>query len=288
MNYVLSIASLIGIYCILSSSLNLIMGYGGMFHMGHGAFFAIGAYAGALIVLHLHLPFLVEMILAGLVTAVLGLVIGLPSIRLKGDYIAFCTYGFAVVVYTIANNWVEVTNGPSGLVGVLRPVIFGIRFESLSAYLTLVVVVLLLCLFIMIRIMNSPYGKSIEAIREDDTATLSCGRNVSALRIQIFCVGAFFAGIAGVLYVHYLSLAEPTSYDTSASFILVSMVIIGGMGSFLGASTGVVVVVLIPQLLSFLGIPSFYTNQLQNIIYSLIVIVIIIKRPQGIFGKLRF
>jgi branched-chain amino acid transport system permease protein len=255
--------------------------------MGHGAFYAIGAYTGALIAVKLNLPFLVELLLGGLVAGVFGLIIGFPSIRLKGDYLSFCSYGFAIVIYTVAQNWLPVTKGPVGISGVMRPTIFGIEFSSMPAYLALVVLICALCLWIMKRITDSPYGKSIEAFREDELAAYSCGRNVAALRVQIFCVGAFFAGIAGVLYAHFMTIADPTGFTTNASFILVSMVIIGGMGSLWGAVTGAVLVVLVPQLLILLGLPGFYSDQIQNIIYSLLLIVIVVKRPQGIFGKLK-
>jgi branched-chain amino acid transport system permease protein len=288
MNYLLNIAIVVVIYFILSASLNLILGYGGMFHMGHGAFFAIGAYAGALIAVHLGLPFLVEMLMGGLVAGIFGLVIGFPSIRLKGDYLSFCSFGFAVVVYTVIQNWVSVTNGPIGISGVLRPHILGIDFSSMPAYLVLSVIVCIICFFLMKRITDSPYGKSIEAVREDELAANSCGRNVAALRVQIFCLGAFFAGIAGVLYVHYMTIADPSGFTTNTSFILVSMVIIGGMGSTLGSILGAITVILLPQLLLLIGIPGFYSDQVQNIIYSLVLIIIVNKRPQGIFGKLKF
>ena len=287
MNYFLNIAIVISIILILSASLNLIMGYGGMFHMGHGAFYAIGAYTGALIFTRLGLPFLLEMLIAGIVAGAFGLIIGFPSIRLKGDYLSFISYGFAVVIYTIVLNWVSVTKGPVGISGVMRPTIFGINFSSMPAYLVLCLVICAICYFAIKRITDSSYGKSIEAFREDEIAAYSCGRNVASLRVQIFCVGAFFAGIAGDLYVHYMTIADPTGFTTNASFILVSMVIIGGMGSLLGAATGAVLVVLVPQLLILLGLPGFYSDQIQNIIYSLILIIIVIRRPQGIFGKLK-
>ncbi len=288
MNYLLNIAILVVIYSILSASLNLILGYGGMFHMGHGAFFAIGSYVSALIAVRTHLPFLLELLLAGLIASVFGLVIGLPSIRLKGDYLSFCSFGFAVVIYTIAQNWMDVTNGPIGIAGVLRPTILGISFSKMWAYLLLCILVCAACLFIIRRITNSPYGKSIEAIREDETAVYACGRNTAAIRVQIFCTGAFFAGIAGVLYVHFINIADPTSFTTNTSFLLVSMVIIGGMGSLAGSVAGAALIIVVPQLLRLLGLPGFYTEQLQSIIYSLLLILIVIRRPQGLFGKLKF
>lgn len=287
MNYVFSILILIAVYSLLSVSLDLIMGHGGMFHMGHGGFFAVGAYAGALLATSLNLPFFLEILLAGVVAAVFGMIIGFPSIRLKGDYITFCSYGFAVVIYTVANNWMDVTNGPIGISGIMRPEIFGISFASLPMYLLICVVICAVCFFIIYRILNSPYGKSIQATREDEIATYACGVNVASLRVQIFCIGAFFAGVAGVMYIHYMMLCDPTGFKVATSSLLVSMVIIGGMGSMKGAIAGAVLVIGVPELLGLLGLPSNYTEQIQNILYSLLLIIIIIKRPQGLFGKLK-
>ena len=288
MNYVFSIFILIAVYSLLSVSLDLIMGHGGMFHMGHGGFFAVGAYAGALLTTALNLPFFIELLLAGVIAAVFGMLIGFPAIRLKGDYITFCSYGFAVVIYTVVNNWMEVTNGPIGISGLRRPELFGISFSSLPMYLLLCVVICAVCFVIVYRIIHSPYGQSIQATREDEIATYACGVNVASLRVQVFCIGAFFAGIAGVLYIHYMMLCDPTGFKVATSSLLVSMVIIGGMGSMKGAIAGAALVIGVPELLGLLGLPSAYTEQLQNILYSLLLIVIILKRPQGLFGKLKY
>ena len=129
MIYLYGILTLCGIYAILCLSLNLILGYNGMFHLGHGAFYAIGAYASALIYTHLGLPFFIELILAGVVAMIFGFIIGYPCIKLKGDYLSFATFGFAVATYTVVNNWLEVTKGPIGITGIRFPVILGVDFQ---------------------------------------------------------------------------------------------------------------------------------------------------------------
>ena len=288
MNYVFSLAINIAFYCVLCASLNIILGYGGMFHMGHGGFYAIGAYSAAIIAVNLGLPFFLELIIAGLASAVFGIVIGFPSIRLKGDYIAFCTFAFGMVIFNLAGNWMSVTNGPNGIVGIERPVIFNISFSSVGMYFILTTVVTVASIWIMRRIIAAPYGKTIEALREDEIAAASCGKNVSRIRVEVFCVGAFFAGIAGCLFAHYMRIVDPTSFQTTTSFLAVSMVIVGGMASFFGPIVGAVLITIIPEILKFIGLPGFYAAQLQYIIYSLILLVIIIKRPQGLVGKLKF
>ena len=287
MNYLFSVLILVVIYALLSSGLNLIMGNSGVFHMGHGGFFAVGAYVSALLATQLHLPFLAELLLAGIAAAIFVFVLGLPAIRLKGDYITLVTYGFAVVAYTVCCNWIEVTRGPSGIPGVMRPTILGISFSATWKYLILCVVIASFFIWLLNRITSSPYGMSIEAIREDEAAAYASGINVAARRIEVFCVGAFLAGVAGTLYVHYIMLCDPSGFKVATSSLLVSMVIIGGLGSIKGSIVGALLVVGLPELLGFLGIQSVYTEQIQNILYSILLIVIISIRPQGLFGKLK-
>lgn len=287
MNYLYSILILVTIYVLLSAGLNLIMGNGGMFHMGHGGLFAVGAYVSAIIATQLHLPFFAELLIAGLAAAAFGLLLGLPAIRLKGDYITFVTYGFAVVAYTVSNNWMAVTNGPIGITGVMRPVILGVSFSKTWAYLLLCVAIVAVCLLMLRKITKSPYGTSIEAIREDELAAYASGINVAFVKVQVFCLGAFLAGVAGTLYVHYMMICDPTGFKIATSSLLVSMVIIGGLGSIKGSVVGTIVVIGVPELLGFLGIDSSYTEQIQNILYSVVLVIIISVRPQGIFGKLK-
>lgn len=288
MIYFYGILTLCVIYAILSLSLNLILGYNGMFHLGHGAFYAIGAYTSALIYTRLGLPFFVEMILAALTAMIFGLIIGYPCIRLKGDYLSFATFGLAVATFTVANNWLEVTKGPIGISGIRHPVILGIDFSNSLYYLLLVIVIGILVFYIIKRITAAPYGKTMQAIREDEVAAAACGRNVNAIRLTVFCVGAFFAGIAGCLYVHYVSIADPTGFSTTISFTVVSMVLIGGTASMQGSIVGAFIVIAVPEIIRYIGLPSYYAEQLKNLFYSIILAVIILRRPQGLLGKLKF
>jgi branched-chain amino acid transport system permease protein len=288
MNYVYHVMILCGIYVILVTSLNLIMGYGGMFNVGQIAFYGIGAYAGALLSVHAHLPYLLELLLSALIATAFVVIIVLPAIRLRGDYLAFSTYALGVVAYTVFNNWLGVTRGPMGIPGIPRPSIGPLSFASLPMFLLLVTVVVALTLFIFYRITHSPYGRSIEAIREDEIAAAAAGKNIPRIKVTVFCVGAFFTGIAGNLYVHYIGIADPTGFTTSESFLLMTMVIFGGSASLLGSVTGAIILVVIPEVLRFVGLPSFYAHQLRSIIYGVLLVVMIILRPQGMFGKLRF
>lgn len=288
MEFFLNILIMSGIYAILCLSLNLIMGYGGMFHLGHGGLFAIGAYLAALISLHLGWPFLAEMLGAAIVTTLFGLLISYPSIRLKGDYLSFTTFGFAVVIYAVVNNWSKVTGGPVGLPNVAAINLFGLKVKGDLEYLALIMVFCLITWFIIRRIVKAPFGRTIESMREDEVAATASGRNVNGLRITVFCVGAFFAGIAGVLYVHYIGIADPTGFTTTVSFTIVSMTLIGGAGSLTGPIAGAFLVVIIPDLFRWIGLPGLYAEQLKNIIFSIVLIIIMLTRPQGLLGKLKY
>lgn len=288
MNYLYCIAILVVIYALLSEGLNLIMGHGGIFSMGHGAFFAVGAYVSALLYTRVGMAFPLELLMSALAAMLCGLMLSLAAMRLKGDYITFCSYGFAIVVYTVANNWLDVTNGPTGISGIMRPTVFGLSFTTLPQYLLLCLMVTAISFLVMYRVVHSPYGKSIEAFREDEAAAYASGINVALRKTQVFCIGAFFAGLAGCLYAHYMMICDPTSFKISVSSLLVCMVIIGGMGSMLGAVAGAIIVIGLPELLTFLGLSSSYSEQIQDMIYSLLLIVIIVNRPRGLFGKLKF
>jgi branched-chain amino acid transport system permease protein len=288
MQFILNILIMSAIYAILCLSLNLIMGYGGMFHLGHGAFFAIGAYIAALISLHLGWPFLVEILAAALVTTLFGLIIAYPSIRLKGDYLSFTTFGFAVVIYAVVSNWVKVTGGPIGLPRIPDVNLFGLIIKTDLGYLALVLIFLLFTWFIIRRIVKAPFGRTIESMREDEVAAAASGRNVNALRITVFCVGAFFAGIAGTLYSHYIGIADPTGFTTTVSFTIMSMTLIGGAGSLTGPIAGACLIVIIPNLLRWVGLPGLYAEQFKNIVFSVALIIIMLTRPQGLLGKLKF
>jgi len=288
MDFVLHVLIMCGIYMILCLSLNLMIGFGGLFNVGHGAFYGIGAYVGALVMIHWKLPFPLELLMSALVAGFFGIVLGFPSLRLKGDYLALSTFGFAVAIYTVFLNWLPVTRGPMGIPGVLRPKILFLRFDSLSAYLVLVASIVAITAFVLHRIVDSPFGKSLMAIREDETAALAAGKNVSLIKVLVFSVGAFFAGIAGNLYVHYVSLADPSGFTTDESFLIFSMVVFGGMASLRGSVLSAFVLVLFPEVLRFIGIPSFYAAQIRRMLFGFLLMLVILKRPQGLLGTYRF
>jgi len=281
------IGIMVGIYMILALSLNLLIGYAGLFSVGHGAFYGVGAYAGALLATRLGVPFWIEIVAASAITGAVGYVIGRPILRLRDDNLALATFGFAVITFSVLNNWDDLTRGPLGIRGIPKPVLFSIHLKALWSYALFVAVCVAITLLCIGRLTSSPFGKVLEAIREDDIAALAVGKNTARFKTAAFVIAAFFAGLAGVLYAHYASFIDPTSFSTGESFLIFSMVIFGGMGSNLGAMVGATVLTVLPDLLRFAGLPGGVAAQMRDVIYGALIVIVINWRPQGLLGKAR-
>jgi len=288
MEYILHILVMTGIYIILTMSLNLVVGYTGLPSLGHAAFSCVGAYTSALLALNLGLSPWLGLLIGACVAALLGVVVGFPSLRLKGDYLALATFGLGVIVYSVSKNWVSLTRGPMGLPGIPGFSIFGFQLSAIWAYLVLVIIFVFLTYFVIGRVVNSPFGRILRAIRDDEIATLAMGKDVNRHKILVFVIGAFFAGIAGSLYAHYITFIDPSSFTVMESIIILLMVVFGGMGSLLGSLVGAGILVIFPELLRFLGMPSAVAAPLRQMIYGLLLIILMLKRPQGILGRYRF
>ncbi|MDZ7358478.1 MAG: branched-chain amino acid ABC transporter permease, partial [candidate division KSB1 bacterium] len=288
MEYLLHILLMAGIYVILTLSLNLIVGYTGLPAMGHAAFSCIGAYTSSLLALNMGISPWIGLVIGACMAALLGIVIGYPAIRLKGDYLALATFGLGVIVYSIAKNWVAFTRGPMGLPGIPGFSFFGIQLSKIWMYLILVLFFVMVTIFVINRIVNSPFGRVLRSIREDEIAAEALGKNVIKHKLLVFVIGAFFAGIAGSLYAHYITFIDPSSFTVTESITILLMVIFGGMGSIRGSIVGATVLFILPELLRFLGMSSSIAAPMRQMIYGLLLVILMIKRPQGIMGVYRF
>lgn len=288
MEYVLHILVITGIYIILTLSLNLVVGYTGLASLGHAAFSCVGAYTSSLLALNLGLSPWLGLSIGACVAALLGVIIGFPSLRLKGDYLALATFGLGVIIYSVTKNWVSVTRGPMGLPGIPGFSVFGFELSEIWSYLLLVVLFVLLTFSVIRRIVNSPFGRILRGIREDEIATLAMGKDVDRHKIMVFVIGAFFAGIAGSLYAHYITFIDPSSFTVMESITILLMVVFGGMGSLLGSFVGASILVIFPEALRFLGLPSSIAAPLRQMIYGLLLVVLMLRRPQGIWGRYKF
>lgn len=277
-----------GIYCILALSLNLVVGYTGLISLGHAAFFCIGAYISALLCLTFGISPWIGLLAGAYGAAFFGFVIGMPSLRLKGDYLALATFGAGVIVFQVAKNWVSLTRGPMGLPGIPSFPILGFSFNSAWSFLLIIIIFVLFTIYILNRIVNKAYGRALRSIREDEIASQAMGKNIAKYKLQVFVIGAFFAGIAGSLYAHYISFIDPSSFTVMESVTILLMVIFGGMSSIKGSVAGATILVLFPEVLRFIGMPSAIAAPARQMIYGLLLIILMIWRPQGLFGKYRF
>ncbi len=288
MEYFLHILVISGIYIILTLSLNLIVGFTGLPSLGHIAFACVGAYTSGLLALIYGISPWLGLVIGACIASVTGIIVGFAAIRLKGDYLAFATFGLGVILYAVSKNWVALTRGPMGLPGIPGFTLPGFEIRPVWAYLTLVIVFVFITAFVIDRIVHSPFGRVLKSIREDELASLSIGKDINKYKLMVFVIGAFFGGIAGSLYAHYITFIDPSSFTPMESITVLLMVVFGGMGSMKGSFLGALVLVIFPEMLRFLGLPSSFAAPLRQMIYGLLLIILMMKRPQGIVGKYRF
>lgn len=288
MEYLFHIGVIAGIYVILAQSLNLIVGYTGQAALGHAGLACLGAYTSALLSLHIGLSPWLSTVGAAFVGGAAGVLVSYPSIRLKGDYLALATFGAGVIIYSLALNWVSVTRGPMGLPGIPPYAIFGEKIESARMYFFVVAAAAAVTLVTVHRVCDSPFGRVLRAIRDDEIAVLALGKNVALYKIAVFAVGGVFAGIAGALYAHYVTFIDPTSFSAMESITILLMVVFGGMGTLRGPIIGAVILVAFPELLRFLDVPGSVAGPLRQMLYGLLLIVLMMTRPQGLLGTYRF
>jgi len=286
MDYYLGIITVATIFTVVSQSYNLILGYAGQFHLGHVGFFGIGAYTYALLTVKAGWPIFLSILLAGIVTGIFGILLGKISLPFKGHYLVIVSYGFNAILEGIELNWTSLTRGAQGVLGVPRPEIFGYSLYDPISFMLFVLFVAGICHYIMYRIVKSPYGLLLEAVREDEIAVETIGRSTVRTKIETMVVSAFFVGIAGSLFAMYLSIVVPKDYGLNTVIFVLLMLLLGGRGSFLGGGIiGPFLLYLIFEPLRFLDLPDSMIGSLRMLIYALLFIGIMLYRPQGIMGR---
>lgn len=288
MDYLFHIAILVSAYLMLATALDLLAGHTGILSLTQAGFYGLGAYTSALLTVHLKMPFLISVV-AGMTVAVLvSFIISLPSLRLHDDYFVIATFGFQMILFSIFNNWIALTRGPLGIPGIPPPSIFGWTITSKIEYLILAAGFAAFAYAVVWRIAESPFGRVLHAIREDEVFAQSLGKNVLRFKIVAFAVSAALAASAGSLYAHYITFIDPTSFTVMESILVISMVIIGGAGSRWGPLVGAVVLVTLPEMLRFIGLPGAVAANLRQIIYGLLLVLMMMLRPRGLMGKYGF
>ena len=288
MDYLLHILVLINIYIIVGVSMNLVMGYTGLISLVHAGFFGIGAYAAALLSVGWNVSILLAMPTAVLIALASGMVVGYLALRVQGDFFVIVTFGFQVIIFHVLNNWQKLTNGPLGIAGIPRPEVFGYTFSSNLDFFFLTLFFALLVIVIASRLANAPFGKMLQAIREDEIFARSLGINVDLRKNIVFTVSAGLAASGGVLYAHYITFIDPTSFTVVESIFILSIVIVGGAGRLLGPVLGVIILVSLPEALRLLDLPANVEPNLRQIIYGAMLVAFMMFRPQGIWGDYSF
>jgi len=286
MSYVFHLSVILGIYLALSYSLNLTMGFGGLLSFCHAAFYGTGAYGYALL---LQTGASQAGALAGAIgiTTILALLIGVVSLRFRGDIFLFITLGFQMIVSVVLYNWVELTNGPYGIASIPRPELFGVTMRTPLQYAILTAAMLALLLPLLFRLYRSPFGLLLKALREDEVAAKSLGINAHAIFLQAFIIAAAIAAFPGALYASYVTYIDPTSFTLKESIFLAAILLLGGAGNRKGPLVGAIIMVLLPEALRFLGMPDAIAHNMREVIYGLMLIFLMYFRPKGIAGEFR-
>jgi branched-chain amino acid transport system permease protein len=270
--YTLQILVNIGIGIILALGLNIITGLTGQLSLGHAAFMSVGAFTGALLTIKTGTPFYLNVLLSGLVTAGVAALIGWPILRLTGDYLAICTLGFAEIVKVVFLN-LEVTNKALGLT-VPTPT------DAVPMPIAVLAVVIL-TIIASIFIQNSRFGRALKAIRDDEIAAESIGINIARYKVQSFAISAFMAGTGGCLYAHFLGYINPSDFGFLKSIDMLSMIVLGGLGSVPGAVFGASLLSAAPEFLRFM-------SQYRMLVYGALLVFLMVFRPNGMLGGVNF
>ena len=281
MEYLLHLLILVGIYVMLSQSLNLSAGFGGMISLAHAGFYGVGAYTAALLAVNYQMPFLFVLPVAMLLCGLLALLVSAIALRTIDDYFIICTLGIQVVVFSLMNNWMSLTRGPLGIPGIPSISIFGITIASKWAFLFLILFFVVLVFFFLKKLTGSSFGRTLRALSEDEIFTQSLGKNVYLSKVIAFTVGAMIAAIPGVLYAHYISYIDPTSFTVDESIFILSIVIIGGMRNLWGSVIAAAFLVFLPELLRFVGMPNAIAANMRQIIYGGILIFMMFRYSKG-------
>ncbi len=270
--YFLQILVNIGIAIILALGLNVITGLTGQLSLGHAAFMSVGAFASAILTIKTGLPFTLNLILAGGISAMAGLLIGYPILRLTGDYLAICTLGFAEIVKVVFLN-LEITNKALGLTVPPAKTSFPMP--------VIVWICAILAIVAITFLQNSRFGRALKAIRDDEIAAESMGINLTRYKLSSFALGTFLAGAGGSLYAHFLSYINPSDFSFLKSVDILSMIVLGGLGSVPGAVIGATVLAAAPEFLRFM-------SQYRMLVYGALLVFLMVFRPNGLLGGVNF
>ncbi|WP_257215814.1 branched-chain amino acid ABC transporter permease [Fredinandcohnia onubensis] len=282
--YYVDILIFLGIYILLGLGLNLTTGYAGQVSLGHAAFYGIGAYTSAILSANYSVNVWLSILIAVVVTFILGALLGLPSLRLSDDFLAITTLGLGLVAHSFFNNS-QLTGGAYGVNSIPAPTLFGIEVENIG-YLILVVIAVVVVIYIMRKITRSRIGRAWVTIREDETVAQSMGINTMYYKVLAFAIGAAFAGVAGALFAHKIYFINADSFTFTTSATILSMIVIGGLGSIRGTLLGVTLLYTIPELFHIFDVGNLlnlnYLDNYKMILYGLLMVLVMRYSPKGL------
>ncbi|MBG0790502.1 MAG: branched-chain amino acid ABC transporter permease [Desulfovibrionaceae bacterium] len=278
--YAHDVAIQVLVYVCLGLGLNIVIGLAGLLDLGYIAFYGVGAYTYALMSLHFGLSFWLCLPVSAFFAAIAGCIIGYPTLRMRGDYLAIVTLGFGEIVRIILNNWMALTNGPNGILSIPRPEIFGYSFRSLSSMYYVILGIAIVTIISVYRLNYSRIGRAWEAIREDETAAELMGVNTFLLKLLAYAMGATFAGFAGAFFAARMKFVGPESFTFLESAMVLAMVILGGMGSIPGVILGVLALVALPEVFRELEL-------YRMLVFGGVMTLMMLVRPAGIWPAKR-
>lgn len=285
MDYILHIAILFCIFGILAITLNLVLGYTGLPSVAHAGFYGIGAYATALVMTRFGWDFflsvVIGMVLAGGVAVLLGSILG----RFRDDYFLIVTIAFVSIMHRVFLNWDEVTRGPLGIPGIPRPAIFGVTIADPSLYFLFAAAGLALVYALCAWITSSSFGRVLKGVREDEDALKVFGYKTENYKLTIFAISACGAAFAGSLYASYISFIDPSTFTIHDSVYVWAIIILGGLASLRGSLLGALILVLLPELLRFVGFSPDSAGQMRVFVYGALLVIMMLYRPQGLIGE---
>ena len=285
MEYLFHLVTLFSLYAVLGLSLNLVVGYTGLLSVAHASFYGIGAYATAILLTATGVGFLPSVGAGVVLAALAALVIGVVLSRFGGDYYALGSLGFCVIVFSVMLNWHDLTNGPLGISGIARPELFGVSFAENGMFAALAVGVLAAVYAVSRRITQSPFGGVLKAIREDEGAIAAFGYRTTHYKLVIFVISAAMAAVAGSLIASYITYIDPTGFTVLESVFVLAIVILGGAANLRGSLLGAALLVLLPEMLRFVGFPAELAGQMRELLYGIVLVILMLRRPRGLLGE---
>lgn len=280
MEYLATVLVLISLYVVLATSYNLVIGYGGLATVAHPIFFAIGAYTTGLLAVHVGTPPLLNVLLGAVAAMVASITLAASSLRVSGDYLLIASLGFQLGLLQLIRN-LDFTGGPGGLTAIPSTITGAARTPSFL----IITLGLAIVTTILIRvIVSGPYGRAITAMRDEEIAFTALGRNAMSMKIVIFAVGCGIAGVAGGVYAYYFQYVSPDQFEVLQSAQILTMVVLGGMATPYGPVLGALLLIAIPQAITFLDLPQNIMAPLQGIIFTALVLLFLFLRPSGLLG----